>query len=283
MDSTVVQFNKNRLGLVTASGGLFYGTTMIVLGQAWYRDYAQSSFHFFNDNGQWLQMDKIGHAATSYYIGRIGIRALQWTGTKRKKAIWYGAAYGLLFQTTIEVLDGFSSNWGFSNGDMLANVLGSSLLVGQELLWDEQRISLKFSTNTTQYAQYRPEVLGDGIPEVWLKDYNGQSYWLSANPASFMRNKPKWFPGWLNFAVGYSADGVLGGTTNPPFNAANEPIPYFERQRQFYLSLDVDLTQIPTNSKVLKACFELMNFIKIPAPAVEFNQNGKVNFYGIYY
>jgi hypothetical protein len=282
-DSLDVEFSRKRLGLVTAAGGVIYGGAMIGVSQAWYRHYEQTSFQFFNDNAQWLQMDKAGHTMTAYYIGRVAVRAMQWTGTKRKKSIYYGAAYALMFQTTIEVMDAHSAAWGFSIGDMAANVLGSAILVSQELLWDEQRISLKFSTHPTKYAQYRPESLGNGFSESWLKDYNGQSYWLSVNPSSFMNEKPNWFPQWLNIAAGYSIDGVLGGTANPAFNQAGNPIPPFNRQRQFYLSLDVDLTRIKTNSKALKTCFELLSFVKIPAPALEFNQRGAVKFYGLYY
>lgn len=282
-DSLSVSFNKKRLGLVTSAGGVIYGGAMIGVSQAWYRHYEQTSFQLFNDNAQWLQMDKVGHTMTTYYIGKIAVKAMQWTGTKRKKSIYYGAAYALMFQTTIEVMDAHSAAWGFSMGDMAANVLGGAMLVSQELMWDEQRITLKFSAHPTSYAQYRPETLGNGFSEAWLKDYNGQSYWLSVNPAAFMKTKPNWFPGWLNLAGGYSIDGVTGGVTNPPFNQAGDPIPPFRRQRQFYLSLDVDLTRIKTNSKVLKTCFELLNFVKIPAPALEFNQNGAVKVYGLYY
>jgi hypothetical protein len=282
-DSLNVEFSKKKLAMVSAAGGVIYGGAMIGVSQAWYRHYEQTSFQFFNDNAQWLQMDKLGHTMTSYYMGRIAVRAMQWTGTKRKKSIYYGAAYALMFQTTIEVMDAHSAAWGFSVGDMAANVLGSAMLVSQELLWDEQRLTLKFSTHPTKYAQYRPETLGKGFSEAWLKDYNGQSYWLSVNPAAFMKKKPNWFPGWLNIAGGYSIDGVLGGTENPLFNQAGKPIPPFNRQRQFYLSLDVDLTRIKTNSKALKTCFELLNFVKIPAPALEFNQDGSVRVYGLYY
>jgi hypothetical protein len=52
--------------------------------------------------------------------------------------------------TAVEVLDGFSSEWGASSGDIIANA--SALLVSQELLWKEQRITPKFSFHTTQYA-----------------------------------------------------------------------------------------------------------------------------------
>jgi hypothetical protein len=38
---------------------------------------------------------------------------------------------------TVEVLDGFSSEWGAS-GDIIANASGTALFVSQELLWKEQ-------------------------------------------------------------------------------------------------------------------------------------------------
>ena len=53
-------------------------------------------------------------------------------------------------------MDGFSDHWGFSWGDYAANVLGTSLLIGQELAWNEQRIQLKYSTHYETYADPGP-------------------------------------------------------------------------------------------------------------------------------
>ena len=79
-------------------------------------------------------MDKAGHALTAYQLGRYGYEVLKWTGVKEKNATWYGGSFGLFFLTTIEVMDGFSEEWGFSPGDMLANVGGTALFIGQQLL-----------------------------------------------------------------------------------------------------------------------------------------------------
>jgi hypothetical protein len=78
-----------------------------------------------------------------------------------------------------------------------------------ELLWKEQRITPKFSFHTTQYAQYRPNVLGSSLAEQMLKDYNGQTYWLSVNLHSFYKGSK--IPKWLNLAIGYGANGMLTG------------------------------------------------------------------------
>ena len=87
-------------------------------------------------------------------------------------------------------------------------------------------------------------------------------------------SKQTHFPKWLNVAFGYGAEGMTGAVSNPPYiDADGKPI-VFERYRQFYLSLDVDLTRIKTKSKLLKTVFNTIGFIKIPAPSIEFNKFG---------
>ncbi len=278
-----VAFKPARAWLVGSSGAAIGAGTIVGLSVLWYKDHDRSQFHLFNDNGDWLQMDKAGHAMTAYYMGHMGIRALQWTGTERKKAVWIGGLYGFTYLTAIEVLDSFSDEYGFSVGDVASNGMGAAMAIGQELLWREQRMFLKFSAQYSPYAQYRPEVLGSEPLERLLKDYNGQTYWLSVNASAWFREKPDWLPAWLNIAAGYGVDGLTGGTSNPAFNHEGEPLPFFQRQRQLYLSIDVDLTRIKTRSKVLRTCFDLLSFVKIPAPAIEINQQGTVRGHWIYF
>ena len=271
---SVSHLNKKHLGIVLGTEAILYGSSLVGLNELWYKDYPRSSFHFFNDDDEWLQMDKAGHMTTSYYVGRVGVGLLKWSGVDRKKAIWYGGMLGSVYQNTIEVLDGYSSEWGFSIGDFSANTAGSLLCVGEELAWNEQRIVLKYSFQQSEYAKYRPGELGNGLQENWLKDYNGQTYWLSVNPSSFMRKETK-FPKWLNVAFGYGAEGMTGGSFNPPYIDANGNQIYFKRYRQYYLSLDVDLTRIKTKSKFVNTVFYSIGYLKIPAPSVEFS-NGKI-------
>ena len=176
-------FNKKKLALVVGTETALYSSSLIALNELWFADYSQSSFHLFNDNYEWQQMDKFGHATTSYYLGRVGIGLMKWSGVKRKKAIWYGGMLGWFYQSTIEVLDGCSSGWGFSLGDIGANTVGSILVIGEELAWDDQRIVLKYSFQQSKYSKYRPSILGSTWQENMLKDYNGQTYWLSVNPS----------------------------------------------------------------------------------------------------
>lgn len=265
--------NLSRRNAVIITEATLGGLTLIGLNQLWYKDYPQSNFHTLNDNGEWLQMDKLGHVFTSYQLGRVGANVLNWSGVSKKDQLIYGGTLGFAFLTTVEIFDGFSEEWGFSWGDMFANAAGTGLYIGQELLWQEQRFTLKYSFHQTQYATLRPDKLGDGFLEEVLKDYNGQTYWLSANLHSFFKDSK--IPKWLNVAFGYGVDGLL--------TAKEEVVLDQNRIRQWYLSLDIDLTRISTNSHILRTLFDIFNTIKVPFPTVEFNEKSGIKLHAIYF
>jgi hypothetical protein len=247
----------------------------------WYRKFPHSGFHFFNDNGEWLQMDKIGHAFSAYQIAALQSDLMRWNGMAPDKAALTGTATALGLMSIIEVLDGFSSQWGFSDGDMAANISGCLLFQGQQWTWNEQRMSLKFSYHYSPFAQYRPNVLGSNWAERILKDYNGQTYWLSANIGSFLPGNSK-FPSWLNAAVGYGADGMLGGMDNPK-EVNGQSLPEFKRYRQFYFSFDTDLYRIDNLSPLGVSVLKMNRALKMPAPALEWNVGQSLKVKGIYY
>ena len=253
--------------------------TLVGLNELWYNDFERSSFHTVNDADEWLQMDKLGHMFSSYQLGRTGAEVLNWSGVSEKNQIIYGATLGFTFLTAVEIFDGFSKEWGFSWSDIAANAAGTGLYIGQELLWKEQRISLKYSFHTTKYANMRPDKLGKNFLQETLKDYNGQTYWLSANLYSYSNNKDSKIPKWLNLAFGYGADGMLTGNNEIADNIFINQ----NRIRQFYLSFDVDLRRIRTNSHLLKTVFSVLNMIKIPLPTIEYNNENGVVFHLLYF
>ena len=270
--------NKKRQNTIIVTEATLASVTLLGLNQLWYADYPRSNFHFINDNNEWLQMDKVGHMYSAYHLGRFGAEMMNWSGANQKNQLVYGATLGFAFLTAVEVLDGFSSEWGASSGDIIANATGTALYVSQELLWREQRITPKFSFHTTHYANLRPESLGSSLNEQLLKDYNGQTYWLSVNLHSFAKETK--IPKWLNVAFGYGADGMLtGNLQNDNVNSIQNP----ERFRQFYLSLDVNLAKIDTKSHFLKTIFSIFNTIKIPAPTLEYSANKGLKAYAVYF
>jgi uncharacterized protein YfiM (DUF2279 family) len=267
--------NVKRKNAILITESVLTGGTLLALNELWYKKYERAAFHFKNDHSDWQQMDKAGHFMTAYSIGKIGMDVLNWGGISKKNQLIYGATLGFTFLSAVEVLDGFSKEWGASISDIMANAAGTGLFVGQELVWKEQRIIVKYSFHQTDFAKQRPNTLGKNFLEQSLKDYNGQTYWLSANIWSFYKKST--VPKWLNLALGYGAEGMLYGE-----NKTTNPIPQ-DPYRQFYLSLDVDLSKINTNSKFLKSIFSVVNFIKIPSPTIEINTKGQLKFHYLYF
>jgi hypothetical protein len=271
---------RTRVYLAAAGSVAGYTTTLIALSNAWYKNYPQSPFHFFNDANDWIQVDKAGHVFGAYTASKISTELWRWAGLSKKQRVLVGGISGAVYMTVIEVLDGFSSQWGFSAGDLSANVAGSSLFIAQELLWEEQRIQFKFSFHRNDYGtpalnQRADDLFGNSSLERMLKDYNGQTYWASVNLRSFF--KKSGIPGWLNIALGYGATGMFGGTENM-MKDKNGVIIFdrrdIARQRQWYLAPDIDLTRIKTKSKLLKTTFFLLNSLKFPAPSIGFSKKG---------
>lgn len=256
-----------RLGTVAGGGAIIAGT-LISLDRAWYSQYDRGRFHLFNDGSEWLQMDKVGHSFATYTVGAWGHGLMRWCGYSEKTSVWIGGSVGLAYLTAVEYMDGRSVEWGFSVWDMTANVAGTGLYIGQQLAWKEQRITFKYSAHLTDYARQRPNVLGEGLSERILKDYNGCTYWLSVNPLAFGW---KGLPVWLNMAAGYGAEGMLNADANP------------DQHRQFYLAPDIDLTRIPTKSKLVRTVLFTLNCVKVPMPTLEFNGNGRVKAYALYF
>lgn len=269
--------HKRRTAFVTTAQVAGAGAAYLALDKLWYADHPKSDFHFKNDNAHWLQMDKAGHAFAGYQLSRMSAGLFRWSGWEAKNSAIAGSLAGTVFLSAIEIFDGHSQRWGASWGDIGANAAGSVLFLSQELLWEEQRISLKYSFHRTVYASARPEALGNGLSEEMVKDYNGQTYWLSANVRSFFNTSriPKWF----NVAVGYGAEGMITAEDV----LVNDLFFPDARMRQFYLSVDVDLSRIETQKLWLRTLLSLFNSIKIPAPTLEFNSEGVVKFRPIYF
>ena len=120
-DTVVLKYSAKRGRIIGIGVGSVYVASFASLYSVWYKDYPQSNFHFFNDWNEWNQLDKFGHFGSAYYLSRWGTSLVRWTGYSPKKSAILGTGMGYLFQTTIEVMDGFSSKWGFSPGDVLAN------------------------------------------------------------------------------------------------------------------------------------------------------------------
>ncbi|PKP21137.1 MAG: DUF2279 domain-containing protein [Bacteroidetes bacterium HGW-Bacteroidetes-21] len=257
---------KRQKAIFFTTAGVTYAGSLSALSYTWYSKYDKAGFHWFNDNKEWLQMDKCGHSFSAYQLSSALFRGFEYAGYSRKNALIYASLSSQIAMASIEVFDGFSAKWGASWGDLLANLSGTSLFTIQKALGDEQWIIPKFSFLRSDYYTYRPDALGSTLSENILKDYNGQTYWLSF-PLQRIHQK---IPGWICLSIGYGANGLISGNQTIP-NGQVEEI-NFERYRQYYLSADINFSAIKTNNKILKSLFKTINILKLPFPAFELSQ-----------
>ena len=153
-------------------------------------------------------------------------------------------------------------------GDMAANLFGSSLFLAQQLTWKQQRVQMRISFHHSIYPAYNPSELGSNWRQRLLKDYNGQTYWLSFNMSSFLP-KPNNFPRWMTADIGYGAEGMIGGTTNPK-EIDGKAVPSFQRYRKLLIGIGGEFKKPGDDIP-----YPLWgNLLRYPSPAVEFKFNG---------
>ena len=266
---------------INTFAGVFYVGSLTGLSFLWYSDYSTNHFHFFNDMNEWKGMDKIGHITSAFHLTRVQSDLYRNAGYTRGQAARISSICSFSYMSVIEIFDGFSDGWGFSVGDMCANALGISLFALNEMTGKENLFSVKMGFHQTDYAQYNPLLLGKNMLQQPLKDYNGQTYWLSLNIKECLKKESR-FPAWLNVAVGYGADGMIGGDYNPTEVNGN-PIPVFNRYSQWYIAPDIDFSKIPVHGCGWKLLLSSLNFIKCPTPALEWNSKNGLKGHYLYF
>lgn len=259
--------------------GVGYITGMTFLYHSWYKGYSHSSFHWFDDFAEWKQMDKMGHFFSSFQIANAYSNGLKWNYYEPQKAVLYGSLASFITVSSIEVFDGFSSKWGASYSDLIANMSGALLYLTQAYYLDKIPIQIKFSFHYTHFANMRPDALGKNKLEQIVKDYNGQTYWLSINPHLMGLKK---CPSWLSMALGYGASGMIVGNYNLYQSNDNITIPLQPPYRRFFLSLDFNPSKLDMKCKFFTTFLRTFNVIKLPLPTLEF-QKGKVQGKWLYF
>lgn len=277
-------------GYTAMASGLYF---------AWYDKYDQESFHFFNDWDEWQNMDKAGHVYSAYLQSSLIYDLGKWSGYSDEKALLISSVASLWGQMNIEIMDGFSSEWGFSIPDVASNLVGTGLFYVQQKIWKEQRLRMKMSYWPVSYGQepiysengissislrQRSEDLyGSGKIERFLKDYNGQTIWLSVDVGSFFPESR--IPKILGLALGYSGQNLFGGFRNAwEVNDQSFLVDadLYPRSSQFILALDYNLQSVYHSTEFGKALFKVLNIFKFPAPAVSYDTKEGFKFHLVF-
>ncbi len=235
--------------------GAAYGGALVTLHyiqkNAWWKVYAP--FHVVEDWDYALQVDKAGHFYGGYLMSYLCSEALLSAGIDLPTAVHAGALLGLLYQTYVEVEDGFSRDWGFSPTDALFNFLGVYWYVAQHYWQPLQAFQPRWQYIPARWAGDLPREHGGSF----IDDYNSSSFWLSIAlhrllPESWRR----YYPEWLMISIGYGARNI---DTRLP------------KERRIMLGLDYNLRALlPDGPPLWNWLRQGLLLLKLPSPAVEF-------------
>lgn len=252
-----------RLAIVAGTAAA--GITAIHLYQqnAWWKEH-RTRFHVREDLTYACNVDKIGHLYGASVMTFIFSKSLQWANLSESSSLLWGAAGATLFQTYVEIEDGFSEYWGFDRVDYAANLVGAWYPVLQHHVPALKNVQLRFS--------YYPKSAGapsaiPGQTKTIIDDYEGQTFWLSVTPHDLLPEGNRWWPSFLGIAVGVAVRDNVSDN----------------RYLAWYLAPELDFRKIiPDDTWFLRTLGEALNFLHLPMPAVRIGPGDAV-WYGLYF
>jgi len=243
-------FDPLKFGIITGvSAGAVVSST-VFFSNVWWNP---RPFHINSDDDYRyaLNADKLGHFYTPYLLTNLYSQAFRWAGMRHNESLYWSAGLAMTFMTYMEIRDGFSK-YGFSWGDMAANLVGAAYPV----LQDRVSVLRNFTVKISFYPSEKFRAGGFG---VIIDDYESTFHWLSVNVRGLLPPEAQaWYPAWLNLAIGHgvrNVDGLGGG------------------EHELYLALDWNLEGLPECGWFCDLLKRNLNFYRLPAPAVRILPN----------
>lgn len=243
----------------------------ITQANAWWAD-QRGDFHIVEDLEYARWTDKFGHFYAGYVMSTFCSDMLMECGMAQEPSVIAGASMGALYQTYVEVEDGFATGWGFSPSDAIANVAGAGFSVAQYYAPVLQNFTPRWSYVPSEWTGFKTI---DSRPKTFIDDYNSTTFWLACNVNNLLpTSAANYWPDWLMVSVGYGiynydTDNGVGGYIPPP--------------RRYMIGLDYDWVKIipPSKIGVLNYLRQALNYIRLPGPTIEFGDQG--TRFGLFY
>lgn len=241
--------NYYKLGTIGAAttAGFIYGHALN--NDLWWKG-EKSSFHFnWKDDWEYaLGSDKFGHFFFPYMTTTIYSGLFTWSGMSKSASFTAAASLAFGYQTYIEIRDGYSKQWGFSWGDFAANTIGAAFPLIQYYYpaLDNVRFKMSFSPS---------ERFKNNSHSVIFDDYESTYDWVSIKPDILLPISWRgYIPSYINIAIGHGVKKL---------DISNQA------HHEWFLALDWNTEALPGDSDFLLALKRLVNFYKLPAPAIK--------------
>ena len=257
-----------RIGIT--AGGLTSAITALHIYQlnAWWAN-QRGKFHVIEDAEYQANFDKAGHLFGACYSSYFFDEAYRWAGVDTAQSALLGALCGAVWEFYVEIEDGFAGDWGFSRGDAKSDITGAMFYLMNRRIPFLRNFEYKWSYwPSSKLLNNNPDIPGQTMNII--EDYTGQSYWLSMDLHSALKDlgiENPW-PKWLRVALGASGAGLgpldLHSPTGDEFDL---------RHIQWMISLDYDLGELIPHTDIgfLDFLRRALNYWHMPAPAWEFS------------
>jgi len=168
--------------------GAVYGTAWAWVSAAWWtRKNASKGFIFLDEGAFGVGTyaggsDKLGHYYANYVMNRGFAEILEWGGFTRTGSIVTSTLLTTAFFSAVEVKDAYHLNYGFSAGDVIANLSGQGTALALMLVPKlDEAVSVRFMYLPS--SDFYRALATDG-PLNTPEDYTGQTFLLCYHLAS---------------------------------------------------------------------------------------------------
>jgi hypothetical protein len=202
-----------KAGISLGIVGSTYAAGWVFVSAAFWEHQHGAGFRFRDEGAFGLHTyaggaDKLGHLYANYLTTRLYADVLTWGGFSRTLSVLSSTLLTMSFFSAVEIKDGYTAKYGFSVGDMLANVAGEGAALALMLA---PRLDDSFSLKLLYYPSrdFRHAVASDGAVNM-PEDYSGQTYLLSFHLAALPPAKRGGFLEalrYLDLSLGYATRG----------------------------------------------------------------------------
>lgn len=235
------------------------------------------------EDGQWTYyIDKGGHFYGTYMSSYFITELLMTSGFSWDMATILGSTLGLCYTGYVEILDGYSLDFGFSPSDFYADVIGAGFHIAQHYVPFLQNFTPKF-------GYVKPSWLGElnrKPSDTFIDDYSSQTFWMSLNVHNMLPSDiKKYWPDWLELSFGYAVYSLCDPTNYKGYNCdPNRSFPisnYGWGNRKFLIALDYNVPKlIPDTWNFPNWIRQGLNHVRLPSPVLEIGEVTK--FYLLY-
>jgi hypothetical protein len=223
-------------------------------------------FHVEEDAQYTMYLDKAGHFFGTYMASYVFSEALMTSGLSYDAASVWGGALGLAYTGYVEVLDGYSVDFGFSPSDFYADIAGASFFVAQHYFPVLQNFTPKFMYAKPSWHGEINRVDADSF----IDDYSSQIFFMSMNVHNLLPdNMKKYWPEWLELSVGYAVFSICApgnDCTKCNGNISEPRTEYMWGNQKLIISLDYNLAKIlPDGPPWWNWLRQSMNMFKLPS------------------